>query len=126
MNSDLLFFFDQKPDALALYAVFEKKLLSEIDNVTVKVQKTQISFSVRHNFACVSFAPVRKAKERPSGYIVITFGLGHRVQSSRIDAAAEPYPGRFTHHVLISQEKEIDEELRGWVKAAAAFSKAKR
>ena len=34
------------------------------DDVTVKVQKTQISFSNRHNFAFVSLLPVRiKADE---------------------------------------------------------------
>lgn len=47
----------------------------------VKVQKTQIAFSNRHNFAFVSFLPVRKAKERPEVYLVVTFGLGYRVQS---------------------------------------------
>jgi len=74
----------------------------------------------------VSFLPVRKAKERPGAYIVVTFGLGYRVESSRIDGAVEPYPGRYTHHVLISGAEEIDGELMGWVKEAAAFSAGKR
>ena len=91
-----------------------------------KVQKTQISFSNRYNFAFVSLLPVRKKKERPEVYIVVTFGLGHQVISPRIDAVSEPYPGRFTHHVLVSEEEEIDEELMGWVKEAASFSERKR
>lgn len=74
----------------------------------------------------VSLLPLRKKKERPEVYIVVTFGLGHQAISPRIDAASEPYPGRWTHHVLISEEKEIDEELMGWVKEAAAFSAGKR
>ncbi len=41
--------------------------------------------------------------KRPEVYIVVTFGLGYRVESPRIDVAVEPYPGRFTHHVLISR-----------------------
>lgn len=126
MNQDVLYFFDGKPDALFLYEVFEEKVFSEVDGVKVKVQKTQISFSNRHNFAFVSFLPVRKAKERPAVYIVVTFGLGYRVESPRIDAAVEPYPGRFTHHVLISGAEEIDDELMGWVREAAAFSAGKR
>lgn len=77
-------------------------------------------------FAVVSFLPVRKAKERPEIYIVVTFGLGYRVDSPRIDAAVEPYPGRFTHHVLISVTGEIDDELMGWVREAAAFADGKR
>lgn len=126
MTQDTLFFFDKHPDALPLYELFEQKLLSELGGADIKVQKTQISFSNKHNFAFVSFLPVRKAKERPQTYIVITFGLGHRVESPRIDAATEPYPNRWTHHVLISEPEEIDEELMGWVKEAAAFSAAKR
>lgn len=126
MNQDVLYFFDGKPDALFLYEAFEEKVFSEVDGVKVKVQKTQISFSNRHNFAFVSFLPVRKAKERPEVYIVVTFGLGYRAESPRIDAAVEPYPGRFTHHVLISGTEEIDDELMGWVKEAAAFSAGKR
>lgn len=109
-----------------MYEAFEERVFSEVDGVKVKVQKTQISFSNRHNFAFVSFLPVRKAKERPAVYIVVTFGLGYRAESPRIDVAVEPYPGRFTHHVLISATEEIDDELMGWVREAAAFSAGKR
>ena len=126
MDQNVLYFFDRKPEALSLYEVFEKKVLSEVGNVDVKVQKTQIAFSNRHNFAFISFLTVRKKKERPESYVVVTFGLGYRVESPRIDAVVEPYPGRWTHHVLISEAEEIDEELMEWVKEAAAFSDRKR
>ena len=126
MDQDVLYFFDRKPEALSLYEAFEQKVLSAVEDVKVKVQKTQIAFSNRHNFAFVSFLPVRKAKERPAVYIVVTFGLGYRAESPRIDVAVEPYPGRFTHHVLISATEEIDDELMGWGREAAAFSAGKR
>ena len=126
MGQDVLCFFDKKPQALPLYEAFEQKVLFAVEGVNVKVQKTQIAFSNRHHFAFVSFLPVRKAKERPEVYIVVTFGLGYRARSPRIDAAVEPYPGRWTHHVLISGTEEIDDELMGWVKKAAVFSAGKR
>lgn len=126
MEQDVLYFFDGRPEALPLYEAFEQKVFSEVHGVKVKVQKTQIAFSNRHNFAFVSFLPVRKAKERPKVYIVVTFGLGYCVESPRIDAAVEPYPGRWTHHVLIAGTGEIDDELMGWIKEAAAFSDQKR
>ncbi len=94
ISGDELFFFNGKPAALPLYEAFAQRLLAEIDNVTVKVQKTQISFSNRHNFAFVSFLPVRKAKDRPKAYITVTFGLRYKKESPRIDAASEPYPNR--------------------------------
>lgn len=125
MNQDILCFFDKKPAALPLYEIFERKLLDEIGPVNINVQKTQISFSNKHNFACVSFLPVRKVKDRPDPYIVITFGLGCRAVSPRIDAASEPYPDRWTHHVLISEPEEIDEELMSWIKEAYEFAQEK-
>ena len=120
-----LFFFNEHPAALPLYEMFAERLLAEIDNVTIKVQKTQISFSNKYNFAFVSFLPVRKAKERPKVYITISFGLRYRKDSPRIDAASEPYPNRWTHHMLISSAEEIDDELIGWIKEAAVFSAGK-
>lgn len=125
MDDKLLRFFDQMPEALPLYQKFEREVLSRVEDVHIKVQKTQITYSNRHVFACVSFAKVRKAKERPPVYIVVTFGLTYKKESPRIDIATEPYPNRWTHHVLVSEEEQIDEELLGWVEEAAAFSAAK-
>lgn len=125
MDDKLLRFFDQMPEALPMYQKFEREVLSRVEDVHIKVQKTQITYSNRHVFACVSFAKVRKAKERPPVYIVVTFGLAYKKESPRIDIATEPYPNRWTHHVLVSEEEQIDEELLGWVEEAAAFSAAK-
>ena len=58
--------------------------------------------------------------------MTVTFGLGYRKESPRIDVATEPYPGRWTHHVMVGSAEEIDEELLGWIQEAAAFSASKR
>ena len=126
ISGDELCFFNEKPAALPLYETFAKRLLAEIDHVIIKVQKTQISFSNSHNFAFVSLLPVRRAKARPETYITVTFGLRYKKESPRIDVASEPYPNRWTHHMLISSVDEIDDELMGWIKEAAAFSAGKR
>lgn len=125
-NPDVLFFFDKRPEALPLYEALEEKLLVQDPDVTIRVQKSQIAFSNWHNFAFVSFLPVRKAKERPKVFITVTFGLSYQKQSPRVDAATEPYPNRWTHHVLISSLGEIDGELIGWIREAAEFSAGKR
>ena len=44
-ESGILFFFDGKPLALALYQALFERLDSAYPEVSVKVQKTQISFS---------------------------------------------------------------------------------
>ena len=126
MNQDILLFFDKHPEALPLYEALEERILAELRDVKIKVQKTQITFSNKRNFAFVSFLPVRKAGERPDIFIVVTFGLSYRKESPRRDAATEPYPNRWTHHMLISRTEEIDDELMGWIEEAAVFSAGKR
>lgn len=125
MNEDILFFFDKYMDALPLYEAFEGRVMKEIANVRIKVQKSQISFYTKHLFTCVSFAKLRKKKDCPSPYIVVTIGLSHRLESPRIEIATEPYPNRWTHHLLLSDAKEIDDELLSWIKEAADFSDTK-
>ena len=126
MNADILFFFREHMDALPLYERLEALILREIPNVRVKVSKTQISFSDRCGFAYVSFNPSRKAKDRPPVWMTVTFGLGYRLDAPRIDAATEPYPNRWTHHVTVGCEEEIDAELMGWIREAAAYSERKK
>lgn len=126
MTPETLLFFDGHAQALPLYAAFERRVLSEITSVRVKVQKTQISFYNRHLFACVSFLPLGSAAVRPEPYLTVSFGLGWRLNSSRIAAVTEPYPNRWTHHVLVSSEDEIDEEFMTWIREASVFSAAKR
>ena len=125
MDGKALLFFQKDMEALPLYEQLESLILDRIPDVQIKVQKSHISFYNRHMFACVSFAKVRKAKERPDHYIVVTFGLDHRLDSPRIDVATEPYPNRWTHHVLISSSGEIDDELMSWIQEASVFSALK-
>ena len=125
MNDDILLFFDSHMDALPLYEAFEGIVMNEIENVRIKVQKSQISFYSKHLFTCVSFAKIRKKRNCTSPYIVVTIGLDHRLESPRIEIATEPYPNCWTHHLFVSDAKEIDDELLSWIKEAAAFSDRK-
>ena len=126
MDADILFFFNDHMDALPLYERLERLILEQIPDVKIKVAKTQISFSNKRGFAFVSFNPCRRAKERPEVWMTVTFGLSYRKDSPRIDVATEPYPNRWTHHVMVSSEEEIDGELMGWLREAAEFSARKR
>ena len=126
MNADILFFFNDHMDALPLYERLEGLILEQIPDVKIKVSKTQISFSNKRSFTFVSFNPCRRAKERPNVWMTITFGLSYRKDSTRIDMATEPYPNRWTHHVMVGSEEEIDAELMGWIREAAEFSASKR
>jgi hypothetical protein len=122
---DTLVFFSGHPDALELYRVFEDLLYREFPCVNRRVQKTQITFYNRHVFACVSFARVKKKAELPEGYLVITIGLPSPLESPRIAVKTEPYPNRWTHHIVISRPEELDGELTGWIRASYDFAEAK-
>ena len=126
MNADILFFFNDHMNALPLYERLEGLILEQIPDAKIKVSKTQISFSNKRGFAFVSFNPCRKTKDRPEVWMTVTFGLSYRKDSPRIDVATEPYPNRWTHHIMVGSEEEIDAELMGWICEAAEFSASKR
>ena len=125
MNNDVLFFFGEHMDALPIYERLDNAILTRIPDVKIKVAKTQITFANKRGFAFVSFNPCRRAQDRPLVWMTVTFGLGYHKESPRIDAATQPYPGRWTHHVTVGSVEEIDEELLGWIQKAAEFSDTK-
>lgn len=57
--------------------------------------------------------------------MTVTFGLGYRKDSPRIDMATEPYPNRWTHHVMVESVDDIDVELLAWIDEAAVFAEHK-
>ena len=126
MDNDILCFFGQHMDTLPIHERLENAILTRIPDVKIKVAKTQITFAGRRGFAFESFNPCRKAKDRPAVWLTVTFGLGYRKESPRIDVATEPYPGRWTHHVMVGSTDEIDEELLDWIQEAAEFAGSKR
>ena len=123
-ESDVLFFFDGKPAELALYQALERAMAARFPEASVKVQKSQISFYHRHLFAAASL-PLRRRKEWPRECLLVTFGLSRRLSSPRIAVAVEPYPNRWTHHVVVAREEEIDGELLDWLAEAYDFAAAK-
>lgn len=119
-ESDVLFFFDGRPDRLALYQALFQKLDAAFPEASVKVQKTQISFYGSGLFAMVSHS----RRKRDPG-ILVSFGLGRREPSPRVAVAVEPYPGRWTHHVPVTAAEELDGELLGWLREAWEFCERK-
>ena len=126
MNANVLFFFSGHEAVIPIYEKLEARILAVIPDVKVKVSKTQISFSNKRGFAFVSFNPCRRVKERPEIWMTVSFGLGYQKQSPRIDVATEPYPNRWTHHVMVGSPEEIDVELMAWLMEAATFSASKK
>lgn len=124
MSFDEIAFFNRMPQMLPLYAALREKLERAYPDMDVRVAKTQISFRNRHVFAMASL-PWRKVKGWPEAYLLVSFGLPCRKESPRIAQAVEAYPNRWTHHVLVVTEDEIDDTLMSWLDEAFWFSAAK-
>ena len=56
---------------------------------------------------------------------MLSFGLSYRKEHPRIALAVEPYPNRWTHHVLLTRLDDLDETVMGWVEEAYQFSMEK-
>lgn len=125
VNQDILLFFEQHQRLLPIYEAFADKIAAQFPDTKTKVQKTQITFSDRHVYACISFLRVKKKVELPVSYFVLTLGLPYPLESGRVAAKTEPYPGRWTTHIVISKMSDLDEELFVWVKQAYMFSENK-
>ena len=104
---DLQTYFAGHPVELSLYECLAAQLDEALPQTQIKVQKSQISFYGRHFFAAASL-PLRRKKGWPEHSLLITFGLPCRLDSPRIAVAVEPYPGRWTHHVLVSRGEQLD------------------
>ena len=119
---DSLLFFNAQPDALPLFLALEEKLFARFPGARKRVQKTQITYYHKHVFACVSFARVRRKAELPRPWLTLTLGLPSPPASDRVAVKTEVRPGRWTMHLVLGSEEELDEELMGWLEEAYAFS----
>ena len=125
LDLDLLQVFEKEPGSLELYLTLEQRLREMLPAMRRKVGKTEAAFYLRHRFGSASLLAVRRKAQRPSPYLTVSFGLSHPLENPRVDAKTEPYPNRWTHHLLLSGPEEIDAELMGWLREAYLFSAEK-
>ncbi len=125
IDGDTFLFFADHAAALPLYACLEEKIGEMFPEAGKRVQKTQITFFHRHVFACVSFARVLRKKDQPEGSLVLSLSLPAPLPSPRAAVQTEPYPGRWTCHVVLRGAEELDGELLGWLREAYEFSERK-
>lgn len=120
MTQDELQFFAGHGAALPIYTELRSRVFAQWPDVEVRVARTQITFKARYGFAFVSTR--RMGRRCPEVFIIVTFGLGREIRSERIFAASEPYPNRWTHHVIVASPDEVDGELMGWLAEAHDFA----
>ena len=125
LDLDEALFFDTVPGAYPIYRTFKSAVLKAYPDAQIRVQKTQITFYAPRVFACASLLRARRKAELPNPWITVTLGLPYRLESPRTAVCTEPYPGRWTTHIVIGSAEEIDGELLHWVGEAYDFAAAK-
>ena len=125
ITQDVLFFFDGRPRELALYECLAEALLSRFPEAEIRVKKTQIGFYDGGLFACASLTPVRPKAQRPDNFITVTFGLDSPLEDPRSLAVAVS-PRRWTHHVIVGCEADIDDTLLGWITRSHTFTNRRK
>ena len=106
-------FFKGRPDSYGLF-LRTKSLMNTLGPVKVSVSKTHISFGAKRKFAWV-WLPQQWIEDRPQKSITLTFDNCRRIVSKKLESSVEPYPGRWTHHVLIASSDDLDDEIRLWL-----------
>ena len=125
LEMEAALFFDAVPGAYPIYHAFKSAVLRAYPHAQIRVQKTQITFYNPRVFACVSLLRARRKAEMPNPWITVTMGLPYHLDSPRAAVCTEPYPGRWTTHIVVGSSEEIDDELLQWVDEAYAFAATK-
>ena len=118
MNWTIEGLFEGRPQAFRLFLAV-RRYIESVGPVEVAATKTQVSFGVKTKFAWV-WLPQLWIKKRPQESITLAFDLDSEVKDARIAAAVEPSPGRWTHHVVIDRESDLDDKVKGWLRQAYA------
>ena len=69
--------------------------------------------------------PANRVRGWPERYLLVSFGLSHRSGHPRVASCVEAYPGRWTHHVVVTRAEELDGELMALIDEAYRFSMVK-
>lgn len=124
MAGDEMLLFNKTQSVFPLYLLLRDKLRGIYPEMEIKVGTSMVSFRNKHVFAMAS-PPWRKHSGWPCEYLLVSFGLPYKKESPRIVEAVEPYPKRWTHHVIVVAEDELDDELMTWLDEAYQFAQVK-
>jgi hypothetical protein len=120
-NTPVAAFFDREPEVLPIFNALSKAIIQRHPGTQVLVQKSQVSFRDPRPF-CAAWLPIRRdIKRRPDHYLVVSFGLDREIVHPRLVDTVEPYPGRWTHHVILATPADIDRDLMDWIDLAHAW-----
>jgi hypothetical protein len=108
-------FFAGNDVGLQTFTRVHEALLQTYPDVTVRVSRSQVSFRRRRGFAYL-WVPGQYLR-RPAAPVVLSVATRQRIGSPRFKEVVRPGP--WMHHLEITAAAEVDEEVLGWLAAAA-------
>lgn len=109
-------FFAGNPVGLATFGTVRDVLIRDRPDVTVRVSRSQVAFRRRRGFAYL-WVPGRYLR-RPAAPVVLSVATLERIDSPRFKEVV--HPGPWMHHLEVTDAAQVDEEVQGWLLAAAA------
>ena len=108
-------YFKGRAEPLRLFEAL-KRAIDGAGYSEMRVAKSQVAFARKRAFAW-AWIP-GKYLRRAAAPLVLTLVFPGRDSSPRWKSIVEPAPGRFTHHLEIFREADIDDEVRAWLRQA--------
>ncbi len=109
-------FFRAREDSRQLFDAIAREV-DRLGDATVRVSKSQVAFRRKGNFAVV-WIPGQYLTHHPTAPLVLTLSLPARDPSPRWKEITEIGPRRFTHHLELHRNGDIDDEVRAWLRMA--------
>ena len=116
MYEDRITLFESVRGGFEIYVEFERLICKRYPDAEIRPKRTQIGF-----FDGCGFAWASRPLRGKCG-VTITLGLPEKLDSPRVYAATEPYPGRWTHHFILQHPCELDDEFLAWLDCAHDFA----
>jgi hypothetical protein len=110
-------FFAGSPLGLAAYRGVSASL-ADVDGWRVRVTRSQVAFRRRRGFAWLWLPGSYLA--HPAAEVVLTIALGRRDPSPRFKEVVPPSPAHWIHHLELQRDADVDDEVAGWLREAAA------
>lgn len=108
-------FFGDAPQARKLFdAVAEE--IARLGDTTLRVSKSQVAFRRRRNFAVV-WRPGMYLSN-PRAQLVLTMSFAEKDGSPRWKEVTKVSARRFTHHLELNKVKDVDAQVKAWLRAA--------
>jgi hypothetical protein len=87
-------------------------------DVQVRVGRSQVAYRRRRGFAWL-WLPGRYLA-RPSAELVLSVGLGRHDRSPHFKEVVHPARAHWIHHLEVRTAEDLDDEVAGWLREAAA------